>query len=148
MCKGIHINAMKEPRTVPWGLCIGNADLIKLKTGVEPRNQDNKWRIWVSDHIESGNISITVARVAFSRDVYVLHVKPGDGGDGGHSFEAFIWEYNNNGFRIPEEQAKKQVVVLSRVLLGCDIEALPKCDKSSIWNYSAAKKEATKTEAN
>ncbi|KAF2474533.1 uncharacterized protein BDR25DRAFT_109542 [Lindgomyces ingoldianus] len=133
---------MKEPRTALWALRISNADLTKLKAGVEPRNQDNKWRIWVSDQSGSGNMSITVTRVMFSRDIYILHVKPGDSSDGGHSIEALTWEQNNSGVRVSEEEAKKKVVVLSRNLLGCDIEALPEYDKSVMWNYSAVKKEA------
>lgn len=133
---------MKEPATAPWGLRISNADLTKLKAGRESHNQDDKWRIWVSDSSESGNVSITVTRVGLSKDMYILHAKPGDGEDGGHIIERFTWEQSVGQVRTAEEQAKKQVVVLIRNLLGCDIEALPEYDFMSAWDYPAAKKEA------
>ncbi|KAF2647226.1 hypothetical protein K491DRAFT_644271 [Lophiostoma macrostomum CBS 122681] len=116
---------MREPGTAQWGLRISNADLTKLKAGFEPQHQDHKWRIWVSDQSEGGNMSITLTRAMHSMDICILHVKPDGGSDGSYSIEAFTWEQNINGVRISEEQAKKRVVVLSRDLLGCDIEAMP-----------------------
>jgi hypothetical protein len=130
--KGTHINAMKEPGTALWGLRISNDDLTKLKAGVEPQNQDHKWRIWVSDQSESGNMSITITRASGSVDIYILHVKPDNSSDGGYNIEALTWEQNISGVRVSEEQAKKKVVVLSRNLLGCDIEALPEYKIGSI----------------
>ncbi|KAH8730347.1 hypothetical protein GQ44DRAFT_673044 [Phaeosphaeriaceae sp. PMI808] len=136
------MNAMKHPRTAPWGLRISNADLIKLKAGREPRNQNDKWRISVTDESENGNMSITINRHMLSKDVYIIHVKQGDGGDGGHIIEALTWEQDQAAFIIPEEQAKQQVVTLSRFLLKCDIEALPEYDRTAVWSYSTPKEEA------
>lgn len=133
---------MKEPGTAPWGLRISDADLTKLKTGVEPQNQDHKWRIWVSDQSESGNVSITVTRVMFSMDMYILHLKLGDSSDGGHNIEAFTWEQTIGRSRSSEDQAKKRVIVIIRSLLKCDIEALPEYDTSGLWTSSATKKAA------
>ena len=127
---------MKDPHTAPWGVSISNADLTKLKAGLEPQNQDNKWRVWASDQDQSGNMSITFARTAFRREMYIFHVKAGDGGN---SIEAFTWEQSNGAARISEELAKKQVVVLSRKLLECDMEALPEYGDSVTWKLPAEK---------
>jgi hypothetical protein len=132
---------MKEPRTVPWGLRISNDDFTKLKAGRERQNQNDKWRIWVPDQSDRSKISITITRVALNKDIFILHVKPGDGDAGSYIIEEFTWENDNDGFQVPEEQAKQQVVVLSRFLLKCDIEELPEYDRSSVWDYSATKKE-------
>ncbi|KAH8716784.1 hypothetical protein GQ44DRAFT_762573 [Phaeosphaeriaceae sp. PMI808] len=121
---------MKEPGTTPWGIRISNADLTKLKAGFQARDQDTKWHIWVSDQSESGNISITFTRAMLGRDTFILHVKPGDSSDGGHSIEAFTWEQNCGGIHLPQELAKKQAIVLCRLVLKCDIEALPEYDIS------------------
>lgn len=130
---------MQEPATAPWGLRISVADFEKLKAGLEPQDQDDKWRVSAKNCNESGNISIRVARSAFDREFYVLFVKPSDGGSSGSvEIEAITWEQNKNGIRISEEQGKKEVVMITRSILGCDYDALPEYDSSDIWNHPGA----------
>jgi hypothetical protein len=40
--------------------------------------------------------------------------------------------------RISEEQAKKEVVIITRGHLGCDFDALPEYDVDDLWNHPAA----------
>jgi len=67
-------------------------------------------------------------------------VKPGDDSSSGSSAEiaSITWETNNGGIRISEEQAKKQIVVITRCNLECDCDALPAYDSSVMWTYPAA----------
>jgi hypothetical protein len=72
---------------------------------------------------------------------YVLTVKSGDGGSsssgGGAKIESITWEQNMGGIRIPEELAKKEVVLITRNVLECDFEALPEYDFNEVHNYPA-----------
>ena len=131
---------MQEPATAPWRLSISDTDFEKLKAGFEPQDQDDKWRVSVTDKSQSGNISIHLARSGTDKELYVLVVKPNDGGSSssGAKIEAITWEQNKGGIRISEEQAKKEVVVITRRLLECDFHALPDYDVSSMWNHPAA----------
>lgn len=63
----------------------------------EPQDQDDKWRVSVTDQSRSGNISIHFARSGTDKELYVLVVKPIDGGSssgGGVKIEAMTWEQN------------------------------------------------------
>jgi hypothetical protein len=131
---------MQEPATAPWGLNISDADFRKLKAGPEPQDQDDKWRVSVKDQSQSGNISIHIARTGTGKELYVLVVKPNDGDsdNNGVTIEAITWEQNKGGIRISEEQAKKEVVILTRILLECAFDALPEYDPSDLWNHPGA----------
>ena len=135
-----RVHAMQEPATAPWGLSISDADLEKLKAGFEPQDQDDKWRVSATDQSQSGTISIHLARSGTGKELYVLVVKPSDGGSSGSGvkIEAITWEQNKGGIRISEEQAKKEVVIITRRLLECEFDALPEYDVSDLWNHSAA----------
>ncbi|KAE8373853.1 hypothetical protein BDV26DRAFT_296524 [Aspergillus bertholletiae] len=128
---------MQEPATAPWGLSISDADVEKLKAGLEPKDQDGKWRISATDQSQSGNISVHLARSGTGKEVYILIMKPNDGRSSGSGaeIEAIIWEQNKAGIHITEEQAKKDVVIITRGLLGRDFDALPGYDVSDLWNY-------------
>ncbi|KHN94780.1 uncharacterized protein MAM_07376 [Metarhizium album ARSEF 1941] len=133
---------MQEPATAPWGLSISDADFEKLKAGFEPQDQDDKWRVSVTDRSRSGgNLSIHLARSGTGKELYVLDVKPSDGSSvgSGVKIEAITWEQNKGGIRISEEQAKKEVVIITRRLLECDFGALPDYDVSELWNHPAAR---------
>ena len=130
---------MQEPATAPWGLSINDADLKKLKAGFEPQDMDDKWRVTASDQSQRGTTSVHLARCGADKDLYVLAVKPsGSGGE----VEAITWEQNKGGVRISEEQAKKEVVIITRSILDCGFDALPEYDDSDIWNHPAAQLDA------
>ena len=135
-------HAMQEPATAPWGLPINYADLKKLSAGLEPQDQDDKWRISVSDQHQNGIISIHVIRVGTRREIYVLFVNPNNGGSSSSSgaiIEAITWEQNKGGIRLSEEQAKKEVVMITRSTLECDYDALPEYNfEEDMFNYPGA----------
>ena len=140
MCKKKQItdqlHAMQEPATAPWGLPISDADLKKLSTGLEPQDQDDKWRILVSDQHQNGVISIHVIRVGTRKELYVLFVNPNDGA----MIEAITWEQNKGGIHLTEEQAKKEVVMITRSILECDYDALPEYNfEEDMLNYPGAR---------
>ena len=143
-----RIHTMQEPATAPWGLRISDADLEKLKAGFEPQDMDDKWRVSATNQSQSGTISIHVARGWSGKEFYVLVVKPSDGGSSGRGvkIEAITWEQNKGGIRISEEQAKKEVVIITRNLLDCGFDALPDYDNSILWNHPAAQLGATRTD--
>ncbi|CAI6332968.1 unnamed protein product [Periconia digitata] len=137
---------MQEPATAPWDLIISDADLQKLKAGFEPQDQDDKWRVSVTDQSPSGNFSVHLARSGTGKELYILAVKPSDGSSsgssGGAKIEAITWEQNKGGIRISEEQGKKEAVIISRSVLECDFDALPDYDVSDMWNHPAAQIDA------
>lgn len=136
-----QLHAMQEPATAPWGLPISDTDLEKLSAGLEPLDQDDKWRISVSDHHQNGIISIHVIRVGTRREIYVLFVNPNNGGGGSSSgaiIEAITWEQNKGGIHLSEEQAKKEVVMITRSILGCEYDVLPEYNIEDMFNHPGA----------
>ncbi len=136
-----HLHTMQEPATAPWGLSISDADLEKLKAGFEPQDQDDKWRVSTTEQSKSGTISIHLARTGTGKELYILVVEPSDGDSSGSGvkIKAITWEQNKGGIRISEEQAKKEVVIITRHLLECTFDALPEYDIADLWNHPAAK---------
>ncbi|KAI9781911.1 MAG: hypothetical protein M1835_004150 [Candelina submexicana] len=134
-----HAHTMQEPATAMWGLSISDTDLEKLKVGFEPQDWDDKWHVWTNES-QTGTISIHFARSKTLREFYILVVKLSDGSSSGSDakIEAIIWEQNKGGIRMSEEQAKKEAVITSRRLLGCEINALPEYDVTDIWNHPGA----------
>ena len=132
---------MQEPATAPWGLSISYTDLDKLKAGFEPQDQDDKWSVTVADQSQKGTSSIHLTRSWTGTELYVLFVKPNDAGSSsgsGGKVEAITWEQNKGGIRISEEQAKKEVVYMTRSLLDCGFEALPEYDFEEVFNHPGA----------
>ncbi|KAF2818571.1 hypothetical protein CC86DRAFT_308927 [Ophiobolus disseminans] len=132
---------MEEPATAQWHQRISDADFKKLKAGFESRDMDDKWNITVTEQTSSSNISICFARSWTDQELYVLDVKSSDGGSGSQ-IKAITWEQNKSGIRISEEQAKKEVVILSRSILDCEFEELPEYDRNDVWNHPAARLDA------
>lgn len=95
---------------------------------------DNKCRFSVST--TPGHISIQIERFWSQRAFYAFNivVRPAD--DNGRSGSSSVvkiasitWEQYIGGNRISEEQAKKDVIILSIGHLGCDFDALPEYDR-------------------
>ena len=125
---------MKEPATAAWGLRISDTDAEKLKVGFQPLDQDDKWHIYVSTTEPA--TSVHIARSAFGVETYVVHIVEKTGDEGSSAEIASItWETNKGGIRISEEQAKKEVVNLTRSILECDYKTLPYYDPADVWNY-------------
>ncbi|KIM99754.1 hypothetical protein OIDMADRAFT_200934 [Oidiodendron maius Zn] len=136
-------NPMKEPLTELWGIPISDADLEKLKVGVKSRNMDDKWDVLNEDPDKDGNISIHILRSWLQEDCYVLHIvpKPNSDNDGGSAkIQSITWEGNKGGLQCDAEQAKKEAVIVSRMILKCEFETLPDYPSSVLWQSSAYKK--------
>ncbi len=139
-----HVHIMQEPATAQWDLSISDADLEKLKAGFEPQMMEDRWRVSTTDQSESDTTSIHFVRSWTGIELYVLHVKPSDGGSigSGAKVKAITWEQNKGGIRISEEQGKKEVVILSRGFLECTFDALPEYNVSDLWDHPASQKGA------
>lgn len=90
---------MQERATAPWGLNIGDSDSEKLRAGFEPADQDDKWRVSVKEVGQGGSFSVDFARSATNKELYVVVVKPDDGGTGA-KIETITWEQNKGGISI------------------------------------------------
>jgi hypothetical protein len=119
------VKPMKKPLTAPLDLAVSDSDVEKLKAGFRPRNMDDKYAWLIED--ENGNISIHVIRHFVKEEVYILHITPKSSNDNGASakIHSITWEGDLNGIHNDLEQAKKNVVMLARVILKCDFETLP-----------------------
>jgi hypothetical protein len=128
---------MVDPATAPWGVSISDADFEKLKVGFEPRDMDDKWLIQIADPDPSGIVSINICRGWIGRKYSILHIRPSDASSG-VKIESITWEQNNGGYRVSEEQGKKEAVILCRAILECDFDKLPHYEVSDLWNYPPA----------
>jgi hypothetical protein len=119
------VKPMKKPLTAPWDLAVSDSDVEKLKAGFRPRNLDDKYAWLIED--ENGNIAIHVIRYFVQEEEYILHLAPkaSDEKGGSAKIHSITWEGDVNGIKRDEELAKKTVVLLSRVNIGCGFEALP-----------------------
>ena len=134
---------MKEPLTAPWDVPISDADLEKLKVGVKSRDMDDRWDVLNEDPDKDGNISIHILRSWLQEDCYILHIVPkpnSDNDDESAKIQGITWEGNKGGFQCDAEQAKKEAVIVSRMILNCEFETLPDYPSSVLWQSSAYKK--------
>lgn len=131
-----HVQAIKEPATAPWNLIISTTDFEKLKAGFEPQAMEDRWRISATtDQSQNGTISIHMIRSWTDKEIYILMIKPSDGGSSSGcdmKIEAITWESNRNGIAISEELAKKDVVLTIRRNLKCDFDTLPEYDTPDV----------------
>jgi hypothetical protein len=119
------VKPMKKPLTAPWDLTVGDSDMEKLKAGFRPRNMDDKYAWLIED--ENGNTSIHIIRYFVQEEVYILHIAPKSSNDnsGSAKIHSITWEGDMIGKQDDEEQAKKNVVMLARLILKCDFENAP-----------------------
>ncbi|PQE30875.1 atp-dependent dna helicase protein [Rutstroemia sp. NJR-2017a WRK4] len=114
---------MNNPATVSWDLSISDIDFEKLKAGFEALDMNQRWEIITKDPDENGIISIHISRSWTEEDQYILAVKPSDGGSA--KIISITWEQNKGEIRVGEERAKKEAVMLCRMVLRCDFDTLP-----------------------
>jgi hypothetical protein len=124
------VKPMKKPLTAPLDLPLSSSDMQKLKAGFRPRNLDDKCAWLVED--ENGNTSIHVIRYFVHEEEYVLHIAPKSGDDDGARVDRITWEGDVNGIQRDAEQAKKNVVILARVILKCEFETLPEYERGTL----------------
>jgi len=119
------VKPMKKPLTAPLDLAVSDSDVEKLKAGFRPRSQDDKYAWLIED--ENGNISIHIIRHFVQEEEYILHIAPKLSNDNSASakIHSITWEGDTIGIQDDVEQAKKNVVILARVILKCDFENAP-----------------------
>jgi hypothetical protein len=138
---------MHSPATAPWSIPITSSDFAKLRAGFEPRDQDDKWRYTAYPHPSNNTTSIHIVRVGTRVEHYILNVKPPGNHENGMSsssgsgaiIEAIVWEQDiGPGITwVPEDLAKKEVVLTTRSVLGCDLEAVGEVEFSEVWDHPA-----------
>ncbi|KAI8228764.1 hypothetical protein K4K54_001984 [Colletotrichum sp. SAR 10_86] len=127
---------MPQPASAPWGLIISDADLEKLKVGLEPLDQDDKWRYKATYDEENDTVTIHIIRVGMGHELYSIVIKADNHGNGdeNNTIETICWSQDQGGNPISEALAKKHVVILSRCNLECDFEAAPDYDSEDFYN--------------
>lgn len=132
-----RMHPMKEALTAPWDVPVSAADVERLKAGFRSRSMDDKWDLLVEDPDDKGGWSLHIIRNGMYDTCFVLHLVPsqqptggdGDGegatGGGGAKIMGFTWDGKYSNLQVPEEQAKKDAIMLCRGNLGCEFEALP-----------------------
>ncbi|ESZ97770.1 hypothetical protein SBOR_1852 [Sclerotinia borealis F-4128] len=133
---------MKEPLTAPLDVPISDADVEKIKVGSRSRSMDDKWDLLVEDPDENGNLSLHIIRNWLQNECYILHIVPNLSTDDGGTtkIQSITWEGNKGGLQCDAEQAKKEAVILCRMRLNCEFQALPHYDISNLDNTRVYKK--------
>lgn len=117
---------MEKPTTAAWGLPISANDCSKLKSGFKPRDQDDKWRVFVSSS-EPPNTTIKINRAIFNIEFFVLYILEKQAPtDSSAEIVSITWETSEEKGAMTEEWAKELVVRLLRSNLKCDFEAAPR----------------------
>ncbi|CAD6439057.1 1d72c806-d70f-42e9-a751-864abc66d649 [Sclerotinia trifoliorum] len=122
---------MEDPATASWDVNISDADFEKLKAGFEAADMNHRWEIAAKDTDENGIIPIHISRSWTEEDQYILSATPIDGGA---KIISITWEQNRGEVRIGEDYAKKEAVIVCRMMLRCDFDALPFYDKKALWH--------------
>ncbi|KAH9237675.1 hypothetical protein K456DRAFT_49907 [Colletotrichum gloeosporioides 23] len=130
---------MPVPVSASWGLTISHADFEKLKAGLEPLDQDEKWHYKATNDEENGTVIIHIIRVGMGHELYSIVIKADNNGNGSenNTIETIHWSQDQGGNPISEVLAKKQVVILSRCNLECDFEAAPDYDSEDFFDEPA-----------
>jgi hypothetical protein len=136
---------MKEPLTAPLNIPISHTDVEKIKVGSRSQSMDDKWDLLVEDPDEDGNLSLHIIRNWLQEECYVLHVVPklnsaSTDDEGTAKIERITWEGNKGGLQCDAEQAKMEAVILCRMRLGCEFEALPDYDIENLENTKVYRK--------
>ncbi|KAF4878493.1 hypothetical protein CGCSCA1_v002228 [Colletotrichum siamense] len=130
---------MPVPASASWGLTISHADFEKLKTGLEPLDQDDKWRYKATYDEENDTVTVHIIRVGMGHELYSIVIKAdnNDNSSKDSTIDTIHWSQDQGGNPISEALAKKQVVILSRCNLECDFEAAPNYDSEDFFDEPA-----------
>lgn len=128
---------MKEPLTAAWDLPISDADVEKLKVGFKSQSMDDKYDLLIEDPDEDGNMHLHIIRNWLREECYILHIVPDRGSA---KIQSITWEGNKSGLQCDAEHAKKEAIILSRLWLHCEFEALPDYPLSLLGQSSAYKR--------
>ncbi|TEY74765.1 hypothetical protein BOTCAL_0070g00320 [Botryotinia calthae] len=123
---------MKDSATAQWNIHINSSDLIKLKTGFESADMNDRWDITPKEADENGIIYIHISRSWTQEDHFILALKLNE--EDGAEITSITWDQTVGEYRRDEESAKKQVVAVCRMMLECEFEALPFYDLRVLWS--------------
>ncbi|KAF7900364.1 uncharacterized protein EAF01_007666 [Botrytis porri] len=123
---------MEDSATSAWNIHISSSDLSKLKTGFEAPDMDHRWEITPKGADENGIIYIHISRSWTEEDHFIFAVKPNDGE--GAEIVSITWDRNEGEVRRDEEYAKKEVVMVCRMVLKCEFETRPFSDRQLLWS--------------
>ncbi|CAI9631342.1 unnamed protein product [Alternaria burnsii] len=120
---------MTEPGTASWDVSISEADFAKLIAGFESQSMDDKWNVWSEEESHGGDMLVHFARSWTGQKVWILHLEANEGeGNTGGKIKGITWAQKLGEIHISEEQGKRDATIMSRALLGCEVEALPEYD--------------------
>ncbi|CAH0021771.1 unnamed protein product [Clonostachys rhizophaga] len=129
----LTLKPIDNDETASWGLSISSSDFQKLKNGFSPMSMDDKWVIKAMEPDQNGNITVHYARSWTGAQFYILTLRPAD--DNSAVVETITWRRGaNTSATTSSKQARKESVILSRMLLGCRFESLPQYNSSIFWN--------------
>lgn len=120
---------MQNPQTASWGLPISNHDFSILRAGFQLRDQDDKYAFTTTSN---SNYCFTVSVCRGGDDLYLLILRPRADGQGGAVIETITWEPAYGDIILDEEQAKLEMLLLLKIFMQCDIEAVPE-PTGEIW---------------
>ncbi|KAF5874535.1 uncharacterized protein Bfra_004546 [Botrytis fragariae] len=123
---------MNDPATSAWNIHISTSDLNKLKAGFEAPDMDHRWEVTPKDADENGITYIHISRSWTEEDHFILAVKSCD--KDGAEIVSIAWDQNEGEVRREEEYAKKEVVVICKMVLKCEFEALSFYDPKVLWS--------------
>ncbi|CCD46272.1 hypothetical protein BofuT4_P118220.1 [Botrytis cinerea T4] len=123
---------MEDPATAQWNIHISSSDLIKLKAGYEAPDMNHRWEITPKEADENGTIYIHISRSWTGEDHFILSIKPS--AEDGAEITSITWDQNEGECRRDEEFAKKEVVMVCRMIVNCEFEALPIYDPRVLWS--------------
>ena len=93
---------------------------------------NQRWEIVTKGPDEHGITSIHISRSWTEEDQYILAVKPNE--EGGAKITSITWEQNKGEVHVDEERGKKEAIIVCRMVLKCDFEALPAYDRKILWS--------------
>ncbi|EJT69523.1 hypothetical protein GGTG_13142 [Gaeumannomyces tritici R3-111a-1] len=122
-----RMHPMQEALTVPWEVPVSAADVERLRVGFRSRSMDDKWDLLLEDPDDKGGWSMHIIRTfgAIYDTCFVLHLVHSQQPGTGTKTTSFTWDTEFSHHHVPEEQAKKDAIMLFRGHLGCEFEALP-----------------------
>ncbi|KAF4552817.1 Hypothetical protein D9617_9g026080 [Elsinoe fawcettii] len=133
----VGIPPMDDPATAIWNLPVSDADLEKLKAGVESKQMEDKWNVRTQVTDTPNNRLIHISRSWTGIEHCILHITIGTGRNESR-IHSITWAQNKGEIRISEEQAKIDAIILCRGLLGSFFLDVPQLDESLMWNHPAA----------
>lgn len=118
---------MEDPITVRWGVTISAEDLKKIEAGFEPRDLAYMYHIQpMPREKNSTKLIVHFARFWGRAPIYTIIIEPNaDSASGEATIESITWEQFDGDDVLTEYWAKRELVLVFRSHLECDLPGLP-----------------------